>query len=132
MAVLPVKHCPKQAGLTLIEVLIALAIVGIAMTAIIKATSQHIRATTYLQNKMVAAWVGEQVLNEVRAGVLTLPDDGEKLKQKTTMFDREWYWQAERHDTPNLHINKISVEVFANNNDEDVSPMVSLESYVYH
>ncbi len=66
--------CPSQrfqacVGLTLIEVLIALAIVGIAMTAIIKATSQNIRSTAYLQNKLIAMWVGQQVSNEMLAGI---------------------------------------------------------------
>ena len=72
-----------QAGLTLIEVLIALAIVSIAMTAIIKATSQNIRSTQYLEHKTLAAWVGEEVLNKARVELLRLPFPPDKQRDST-------------------------------------------------
>jgi prepilin-type N-terminal cleavage/methylation domain-containing protein len=53
-----------QSGLTLIEVLVALAIISIALTAIIKATSENIRGTAYLQDKTIAMYVARQILNE--------------------------------------------------------------------
>src|SRR5689334_11446815 len=94
-------------GLTLIEVLIALAIVGIALTAIIKATSQNIRGTEYLQNKTIAMWVGSEVLNEARTGVLSL-SGSDKFNDNVTMLGKEWRISAEKMDTPNKHIKKIA------------------------
>jgi general secretion pathway protein I len=120
----------KQVGLTLIEVLIALAIMSIAMTAIIKATSQNIRSTAYLQNKTMALWVGKQIMNEVRLGLLILPKSSE-TKEKTLLLEREWTWQAKRSETPNKRIDKIEVEVYENDK-EDTASLISLESYVYH
>lgn len=135
MVQLPINHYHKkrQQGLTLIEVLIALAIVAIALTAIIKAASQNIRATTYLQEKTIATWVGQQVLNEARVGARRLPADDEKLRESTKMFGREWFWYAKRSATPNMHIKKMEVNVFTNDNvdDDDISPIVNLETYVY-
>lgn len=64
----------KRAGFTLIEVLIALAILSISLTAIIKATSQNIKDTAYLQEKTLALWVGLNELNEARAGYIRLPE----------------------------------------------------------
>lgn len=121
-------------GLTLIEVLIALAIVGIAMTAIIKATSQNIRSTGYLQKKTIAMWVGQQVVNEARANLIQLPNPPDKLKQSTIMLNREWTWTANQEGTPNQRIKKITVKVFdkADIDEEDASPIITLESYVYH
>lgn len=119
-------------GLTLIEVLIALAIIGIALTAVIKSTSQNIRGTSYLQNKTIAMWVAQQVLNEARVGVLKLDGD-EKQKQSTEMLGHEWYWQASQEETPNKNIKKITVNVYPNENEDDEeSPIVSMASYVYH
>jgi general secretion pathway protein I len=119
-----------MAGMTLIEVLVALAIVAIAMTAVIKATTQTVRGTGYLETKTMAMWVGKQVLNEARLGLLSLPSD--KLKAKTLMLGREWHWQASKEATPNKHIDKLMVNVYANEpDDEDISPLISLESYVY-
>jgi general secretion pathway protein I len=123
------KFAYRIEGLTLIEVLIALAIIGIALTAIIKAVSQSIRATTYLQEKTIALWVGEQVLNEARVGILSL-DESDQTKHKIMMLTKNWYWQANQISTPNLHIKKIEVKVFTNV-DEDAKPLISLESYVY-
>jgi len=120
----------KMTGLTLIEVLIALAIVAIALTAVIKAASQNIRSTAYLQHKTIAMWVGRQVLNEIRVGALKLPEEGDKTEQATTMLGQNWRWQAEQKPTPNNRIKKIEVNVFAGDKAEG-SPLISLESYVY-
>jgi general secretion pathway protein I len=131
-----VSRCLKKrsAGLTLIEVLIALAIVGISMTAIIKATSQNIRSTGYLNNKSIAEWVGQQVINEARVNLLKLPNPPDKLKQTTTMLNHEWLWTAAQESTHNTHVKKAIVKVFANADadEEETTPSVTLESYVYH
>ena len=121
----------KHTGFTLIEVLIALAIISIAMAAIIKATTQNIRATSYLQDKTMALLVGQQVLNEVRVGVLQLRGD-DQLKQNTLLLGRNWSWQANQADTPNQRIKKVEVEVYADaNENDDETPLIHLESYIY-
>lgn len=132
MAVSPINYCLKKniIGLTLIEVLIALAIMSIAMTAVIKATSQNIRNTAYLQNKTVALWLGKLVMNEARLGLLVLPRSSAPRKEMRVFLEREWYWQAKREETPNKRIDKIEVDVF--DSEEEASPLISLESYVYH
>lgn len=133
MGVSQTNHSIKKiAGLTLIEVLIALAIVSIAMTAVIKAASQNIRSTGYLQDKSMAMWVGQTVLNEARVNVLRLPFAPGQLKESTTMLGRDWHWQATKERTPNKNICKIIVSVYAHSpDDEDVTPLITLDSYVY-
>lgn len=122
----------KQIGLTLIEVLIALAIVSIAMTAVIKATSQNIHSTGYLQRKTIAMYVGQQAINEVRAKVLKGGSSGHQ-KLTTEMLGREWLWQTEEEETPNERIKKIIVKVYENETqEEEGSPIITLESYVYN
>lgn len=128
METLRTNHYRKETGLTLIEVLIALAITAIALTAVIKAASQNIRATSYLENKTIAMWVGEDIMNEVRVGVLKISDD--KVKQSSEMLGREWFWQAESAETPNNHIKKITVKVYTRE-DEDADPIITLESFTY-
>jgi len=118
-------------GLTLIEVLIALAIISIAMTAVIKASSQNIRSTGYLQSKTIAMWVGQQVLDEARAGVLKLPNPPDALKETTAMLGNDWYWEVNQEETPNKRINRVKVKVYAHEDDEG-SPLITLETYLYH
>lgn len=123
----------QQSGLTLIEVLIALAIVAIAMTAIIKATSQNIRGSTYIKDKTIAMWVGQQVLNEARIGLLQPSKDSEKLKAKTKMLNADWYWDLSQSETPNKRIKKVEVRVFTHEVDnDDESPTITMETYIYH
>lgn len=133
MAILPTNYChdAKQQGLTLIEVLIALAIVSIAMTAIIKAVTQNIRSTGYLQDKTIALYVGQQVLNEARVGLLSFAPGVEKINEKTQMLDRKWYWRLTQTQTPNPRIKKINVHVYAHDAaDDNETPLISLESYL--
>lgn len=117
----------NNAGFTLIEVLIALVILSIALTAMIKATSQHIQDTIYIQNKMTANWVGVQVINEVRAGIIKLPVEPGTLKKHTAMLGRQWQWEANLSTTPNPHIKKISVDVSLTQQ----TSVLHLESYLY-
>lgn len=118
---------PNQAGLTLIEVLIALAIVAIAMTAIIQNTSQNIQGTTYLQEKTVAAWVALEVMNQARIGLLSVPEDPAKLEQETTMFGQTWFWEAYEKGTPNERIKEVEVDV---SKVKEGSPLASLIGYI--
>lgn len=123
-------------GLTLIEVLIALAILAIALIAVIKATAQTIRSTSYLQDKAIATFVAENALNEAQVGVLKIArEDQGKTLRKTNMLGRDWYWQFNEEETGNHHIKKMMVTVFAERNAEgidDPHPLVNLESYRYH
>lgn len=116
-------------GFTLIEVLIALAVISIALTAIIKTTTQNIQSTAYLQKKTLALWVGQTVMNEARIGVRKLASGMDKAKETTAILGQDFYWQAEQAATPNKRIKKITIQVFANDREE--TPLVSLESYVY-
>lgn len=121
----------KDAGMTLIEVLIALAIIGIALTAVIKATSQNIRATNYLQNKTIALWVGRNIMSEVQLGVKKVGGpEGERQEQ--TMLGQNWFWHAEVENTANARIKKIRVRVYQTEpEDDDVPALVDLDGYSY-
>lgn len=136
MVISHVNHFLKirrtQSGMTLIEVLIALAIAGIAMIAVIKAASQNIRSTSYLINKTEAMWVAQEVLNETRAKVLKMGSSSGNQRLKTEMLGHEWFWQLEESETPNANIKKVTVTVFENEADEaEASPIVTMESYVF-
>jgi general secretion pathway protein I len=119
-------------GMTLIEVLIALAIIGIALTAVIKATSQNIRGTGYLQNKTIALWVGQEIMSEVQLGILNVADKRDKEATKIIMLGQEWFWQASEEASANVRIKKILVKVYAHEPGDDESPLIDLDGYRYH
>ena len=114
----------KANGFTLIEVLIALVIISVALTAIIKATSQNIRDTAYIQDKMIAHWVGLQAMNEARANITKSANQVSDI----TMLDKEWRWKQTTIDTPNPNIKKIDITVYRKNNN---MLLTTLTSYLY-
>ena len=133
MVISPSKNWVKaSAGLTLIEVLVALAIIAIALTAVIKATSQNIRGTGYLQKKTIALWVAEQAMNEVRVGLVKTSSDSRNDSHESHMLDRDMYWHAIQAATGNKSIKKITINVYDKKDiEDDESPIVTLEGYVY-
>lgn len=121
----------KDAGMTLIEVLIALAIIGIALTAVIKATSQNIRATNYLQNKTIALWVGRNIMSEIQLGVMKVGGPEGEHQEQTTL-GQNWFWHAEVENTANARIKRIRVRVYQSEpEDDDVPALVDLDGYSY-
>jgi len=125
-------HLPSdvnsQTGFTLIEVLIALMILSIALTAIIKSTSQNIKDTFYIQQKTFALYIASDILNEIQAGVTKLSDETDELNETKDMFDQEWPYQANLQKTPNPHIKEINVTV---HNPGTNMPLIHLTSYLY-
>lgn len=120
-------------GMTLIEVLIALAIVSVALMAVIKAVSQNIRMTEYLQRKTIATWVADEVLGEIRTGIIPLTGVDSAVTHKVTMLNRDWYWQAQKKETPNPAIREIVLKVFSDDPERDeASALVQLNGYCLH
>lgn len=132
MGISTLNPCPKclPRGLTLIEVLIALSIIAIALTAIIKATAQNIRATSYLRDKSIALYVAQNTINEARVGLIDLPLADEQLNETRMVLGQTWYIAANRAPTANPHIFKINVNVYTQT--EQSSPTMHLESYMAH
>jgi general secretion pathway protein I len=118
----------NAAGFTLIEVMIALAIISISLTAVIKATSQNIKDTIYLQNKMTAHWVGLNVMNQARVGLLKISSQSDNLEQDTKMLGVKWSWTAYTNDTPNPRIKEIHVKVYRQ---PEHQQLANLMSFVY-
>ena len=122
----------NNAGLTLIEVLIALAILGIALTAIIKTTARNITDTMYIENRAIATWVATDAINEIRAGTVKIPQAPDHLTLETKMLERSWSVHAEVNSTNNPHIQEISVDVFlGKEEDTHKNRLAHLVSYLY-
>jgi len=115
-------------GLTLIEVLIALVVISIALTAIIKSTSQTIKNHIYLEDKIIAAWIANNKMNEIRAGLIHLSLGLESIENKTTCLNKQFSWKATRTATANSHIQQINMTVL---NPHANTTLVSLTGYLY-
>jgi general secretion pathway protein I len=115
-------------GFTLIEVLIALTILSIALTAIIKTTSENIRGTLHVQNKTIASFLAGDVINQVRVGILTLPLAPDHTGGEINALGQIWQWHGYLSNTPNKNINEIHVQVSQKISHEKLA---QLQSYLY-
>ena len=84
----------KSRGFTLIEILIAVAIIAIALAAAIRATNQSIRTTRHVRTMTTAHFVAMNILSEIQVGLLAFDHSDEPLHGKSMMMGREWLWAA--------------------------------------
>lgn len=78
-------------GFTLIEVLVALAIVAIGMAAVLEVLTSSANTTLYLQDKTFAQWAALNRLETVRL-TGTVPTVGTS-NDEITYAGRSWAWQ---------------------------------------
>lgn len=98
-------------GFTLIEVLIALAILAISLTAIVKATSSDIDGTIRLKDTTISSLVAGNAVHMIQLGVINFGATGQALSQVTTMLGEKWYWRAELQNTASANIKKLIISV---------------------
>ncbi len=97
-------------GFTLLEVLVALAILATALTAILRTTAQYIDNTAYLRDKTLAHWVAMNVFTELQIANQWL-DIGEH-KGHASMGGMEWYWRIKVSETPDPELRQMNIQVY--------------------
>ena len=106
------QHMIKKinSGFTLIEVLIALTVLAIALTAVIKATEDNSRNALTLQNRIVSQWVAMNIFADLQSGVTAIPETGSHEQGQTLMLNHTWYWDITTATISN-QIAQIAVSV---------------------
>lgn len=91
------KHSIPMAtrGFTLVEVLVAVAIVALAITGILTAMMRQVDGTAYLRDKLFANYVA---LNRMELALLANNSTNELPSEKDSgseeMAGRTWYWRT--------------------------------------
>jgi general secretion pathway protein I len=114
-------------GFTLIEVLIAVAVLAIALIAVLRVINVAIGNSTYLQEKVIAHWVVEDVLANTRVGLITMPSAGGLQTGQNTMLGQNMHWQLQSANVGNLPSLKIMITVKDSTNKKTLD---ILQSYV--
>ncbi len=102
----------SQRGFTLVEILVALVIVVLGMSALMGSLSSSARSVIYMQDKTLAEWVG---LNQVALMRLKL-QQGQLPPQENTEGDidfanRSWHWRQEVLPLAMQGLERIDVKV---------------------
>jgi len=104
-------RCVRRSGFTLIEVLVALAIVSIALMSALRAAGQGTNNVGELRSRLLAGWVAENLLAEHRARADWLPLGMQRGTSREGGLD--FAWREEVIATPNAAFRRVDVRVFA-------------------
>jgi general secretion pathway protein I len=116
----------RNKGFTLLETLVALAIIGIAMAAAMRSTRFAVDTVSELKTRTAAAWVAQNVSNQLLAA-RQFPEPGAS-SGKATQGAQEFVWRQEVSGTPNYSFRRVEIKVFL---PEDQDHVVSRQvSYV--
>jgi general secretion pathway protein I len=106
----PGARKPRTAGFTLVEVLVALAIVSVALMAALRIAGQGTVQAGDLRARLLAGWVAENRLAEHAARAAWLPTGiarGSELQGGI-----EFGWREETIGTPHPDFHRVDVFVF--------------------
>ncbi len=108
----------RSGGFTLLEVVIALAVIAIAMGALIKSGTQHAQTASYLRDRTLAHWVAMNRVAELQLAE-SWPGVGES-NGRIEMAGREWWWRARVEATFDEDVRRLEVEVARGDDAKDV------------
>ena len=117
----------SEHGFTLVEVLIALAILAIAMSALVQGGGQSALTMEHLRNKSVANWVAQNSVTAIQLEKKWPLD--RKQSGVEEMAGVRWRWQAESNDTFDEDIKKLQVTVRMDESDSKTN-LATVTAYV--
>lgn len=123
-------HCRRQIklshqkGFTLLEVMIALAILAVASAGLLTASSGFVRQSAQLEQRVVANWAAQNWMNELRlAGV---PPRIGFSRAEAELAGRRFLLKAQTSATESPLLVRVELQVFSNEEGEGSAPDFAL------
>ena len=104
-----------QTGFTLIEIMVALAIITITLGAIIENTTASNSNVQYLRDKTIAGWVAMNQISLVRAKRQW--SAASTKKGSVEMAGREWSWVLKIQNTDDANVRRLDIAVYSDEDD---------------
>jgi general secretion pathway protein I len=104
------KLSHRARGFTLVEVLVALMIVALGLTALMVAVNGTARTSGFLRDKTLAQWIALNRLSEVRLNMVKFgqnTDTGE-----LDFGNRKWHYDTRYFDTSIASMKRVVVRVY--------------------
>ena len=114
-------------GFTLIEVLVALAIAAIGLAAVLSVVTNSARNASYLRDKTLASWIGQNHLTEVRVSG-TMPSV-DKTNGELDFAGQKWKWEQTVTQTDVPGMRRIDVAVRLSDQPAE-SPIANVTGFV--
>ncbi|MFN2308952.1 MAG: type II secretion system minor pseudopilin GspI [Gammaproteobacteria bacterium] len=100
----------RSAGFTLLEVLVALAVLALALASAIRASGAYVGNQVYLQERTLAHWVARNALTEIELET-EWPGIGQR-SDSARLADLDWEWRATVSETPEPDLRRIELSVW--------------------
>lgn len=100
---------PRQSGFTLIEVVVAIAVVALGMMAVFRVVHDTVNNSAYLRDRTFATWIADNQLAEIRLGT-GLPSV-DQTEGQVEFANQSWRWQVTVSQTPVNDLRRIDVRV---------------------
>lgn len=108
----------RQAGFTLLEVMVALIIAALGLAAAMASISQMVDAGITLRERTYASWIAENRITEMRLqNVIPEVDDS---SGEVEFADLEWRWEATVSETGVENFFRVDVDVFIAGSDDSI------------
>ena len=101
----------KVGGFTLLEILVALAVLAIALLAALRASSVAVQNSSEIRDRLLAGWVAQNRLAEHRARREWLPLG--VVRGEETQAGVRFRWEEKTVSTPNSQFRRVEVRVFS-------------------
>lgn len=115
----------NQCGFSLIEILVALSVIAIGMSAALSVTNSSIDTLTEVEKRTYSNWVAQNVMNELK---LKGPTVAGELEGKHELAGQQWFWQAEIKTTFDADVLSCNLSIALDKQIQDVE--ATLFSYL--
>ena len=96
-------------GFTLIEVVVAVAVIAIGLAATINTVASVSHNTAVLNERIIATWVAQNALAQ---HALNLDDNEDRDAQGVqTIAQIDWLWEKTLHPTDDQNIRRVDIKV---------------------
>ena len=106
----------RTAGFTLVEVMVALAIVGLSLAAVAASISQMVDAAFAMQERTYASWIAQNKIAELR--LANVVPEVSTTSGEIEYAALEWAWRATISETGVGNLFRVDVEVSYAGEDE--------------
>ncbi|NOZ37048.1 MAG: type II secretion system minor pseudopilin GspI [Gammaproteobacteria bacterium] len=114
-------------GFTLLEVMVALAILAITLGALIKASGSYASNATYLKQKTFAQWIAQNKAVEYQLAN-QFPAIGNREGDLNYAL-QEWRWRVKVSTTDDRRLRRLDIDIILSNG-KFKKPLVSLVAFV--
>ncbi|MGH8482355.1 MAG: type II secretion system minor pseudopilin GspI [Nevskiaceae bacterium] len=97
------------AGFTLVEIVVAVAVLAVAMGALITGMARYADNAATLREKTVALWVAHNRLTEI--GLEPAWPELGKSDGEVELAGIEWRWDVSVVETPDPRVRRVDIEV---------------------